>query len=82
MFSDTAMQSLLTNHFPSLQKDKIRAHPRPFLNYRAHVLFPKSRKESVVLRDQFNRGLQTLKATGEFERQWQRLLNGEFVPER
>ncbi|TMP32916.1 hypothetical protein CWB98_20885 [Pseudoalteromonas rubra] len=82
LLSDTAMQSLLTHHFPSLQKDKIRAHPRPFLNYRAHVLFPKLKKDSLLLRDQFNRGLQALKASGEFERQWLRLLNGEFVPER
>ncbi|RZM81651.1 hypothetical protein C3B51_07860 [Pseudoalteromonas rubra] len=82
LLSDTAMQSLLTEHFSSLQADKIRAHPKPFLNYQAHVLFPKSLKGSAALRTRFNTGLKKLKASGEFERQWQRLLNGEFIPQR
>ncbi|MCG7534751.1 transporter substrate-binding domain-containing protein [Pseudoalteromonas sp. OOF1S-7] len=82
LLSDIAMQSLLIEHFPSLHVDKIRAHPIPFLEYRAHVLLPKSLKGSAALRTRFNAGLETLKASGEFERQWQRLLRGEFVPKR
>ncbi|MCG7563981.1 transporter substrate-binding domain-containing protein [Pseudoalteromonas sp. McH1-42] len=80
LLSDTAMQSLLAEHFPSMPKDQIQAHPKPFLNYRAHVLFPKSIASSSALRERFNASLKKLKASGEVERQWQRLIKGEFIP--
>ncbi|QPB84133.1 transporter substrate-binding domain-containing protein [Pseudoalteromonas rubra] len=80
LLSETAMQSLLAEHFPSMPKDQIQAHSKPFLNYRAHVLFPNSLASSSALRERFNASLKKLKASGEFERQWQRLIKGEFIP--
>ncbi|MCG7546834.1 transporter substrate-binding domain-containing protein [Pseudoalteromonas sp. Of7M-16] len=78
VLSEIAMQTLLKQHFSQQQASKIQVHPKPFLEYQAHILFPKVREGSTATKDSFNRGLKKLKNSGELQKQWQRMLDGEF----
>lgn len=81
LLSDVAMQALLIKAFTPEHATLIHASDKPFLAYTAHVLFPKSREGSLVLKNDFNKGLSQLKRSREWDRQWQRLLNAEFHPD-
>ncbi|MDK2594259.1 substrate-binding periplasmic protein [Pseudoalteromonas obscura] len=78
LLSEIAMHALLEQHFSQQQAREIKAHPKPFLEYQAHILFPKVRANSAATKESFNRGLKKLKSSGELQKQWQRMLDGEF----
>ncbi|MDK1289871.1 substrate-binding periplasmic protein [Pseudoalteromonas umbrosa] len=78
LLNETVMETLLKEQFSTEYQKLLQAHPKPFLKYRAQVLFPKVLNNSPQLRKAFNSGLQQLKESGELSKQWQRMIRGDF----
>ena len=60
---------VLTHQFSAAEQARLSAHPRLVIDsFTTHVLFPPGRPDSAARRDAFNRGLQLLRASGEYQR--------------
>lgn len=60
---------VLLDNFSAAEQGQLILHPRPMTeSFTTHVLFPPARAQSKTLLDAFNRGLRTLRASGEYAR--------------
>lgn len=71
--------SILNRHFKPEEIQRITHHPKPHYVQYMHLLLSKKNKRNKILLKRFNKGLKSLKASGEYDLYFKESRSGKYL---